>query len=143
MLLPQRFLSYPVSRCPSMSRPPSFEWFSEFEENPPSFLNLVMGIATFDLNNFPIRYYAIDETIQVDWIQAAFQALCLQAFLSSSLTVGGFKYVIIRGKDPGMDPDILIIRQSKRYVGLLVRSPRPSALTNLILDWAQTFDPSK
>jgi hypothetical protein len=96
----------------------------------------VMGAAIFDLNNLPIHYFTTGAVKQMEWVQATFQALCLQSFLGCCLQLTGFNHVKIHGKEC----TVILVRQKNRYVGLLLQKDAPDAVAESILQWAQVYD---
>lgn len=100
------------------------------------YLTYVIGAVVFDLNRLPQAHFTTSQNDQSEWIQTAFQGLCLESLLQCSLQLKGLRYVIAHTSNYM----IVVLQQPHRYVGLLLRSHTPHTLLGQILQWAESTD---
>lgn len=100
------------------------------------YLTYVIGAVVFDLNRLPQAHFTTSQNDQSEWIQTAFQGLCLESLLQCSLQLKGLRYVIAHTSNYM----IVVLQQPHRYVGLLLRSHTPHTLLGQILQWAEATD---
>lgn len=122
-----------VTPCSSQPYSASESTWSEHRFSS-SYPNHVLGVVLLDLNGLPKHCFTLD-TSSAKWVQATFSALCLKSLLGCCLQIKGFNHLIIRGSEC----NILLIRQTERYIGLLIRCNAPEAIVELILKQTQSF----
>lgn len=101
-----------------------------------SYLDQILGAAIFDLTGLPKDYYISTETVDISWVQSIFQALGLQALLTSSFQLKDFRHAVIHGAHF----HAIVIRQTECYVALLIRQ-NDALIPEDLIEWALTFDP--
>lgn len=99
-----------------------------------TYVNLVIGAATFDLNGLPKEYFVTSKSVNGNWTQASFQALGLQSLLASSLQLEGFCHAIIHGEDR----QVLVVRQPSNYLAVLLQAD--AVVSSDFIRWAQNFE---
>lgn len=102
-----------------------------------SYSNQILGAAIFDLNGLPKDYYISTESADISWVQSIFQALGLQALLTSSFQLEEFRHAVIQSAYF----HAIVIRQANCYVALLIQQNEALVPEDLI-QWAFTFDPA-
>lgn len=102
-----------------------------------SYINSIIGAATFDFSGLPKEYFTSAENSDVSWVQTIFQALGLQSLLMSSLRLEGFRHVIVHGAQYRA----IVVRQKTHYTALLVRNSEEH-LDQSFIRWAQEFEPT-
>ncbi len=108
------------------------------QEPSPSYSNLIIGAAVFDLNGLPKEYFALNENRDAGWVQTIFQAIGLQSLVMSSLKLEGFHHAIVHETSHRS----IVIRQRNRYTALLLDQTRLDAISEAFIAWANEFDPS-
>ncbi|NJP12100.1 MAG: hypothetical protein HC866_23710 [Leptolyngbyaceae cyanobacterium RU_5_1] len=102
---------------------PSLEYL--WRSNP----DLIIGAATFDQNGFLVSVLTPQMSSQFEWLQATFGAVCFKSVLTTVLQLRGFQHLIIWGGTC----NILLIKHSKHYLGLLLHQDTPEIVMNAIL----------
>lgn len=101
-----------------------------------SYLDRIFGAAIFDLSGLPKNYYISIQNADISWVQTIFQALGLQALLTSFFQLSGFRHAVIHGAPF----HAIVIRQPNRYVALLIQQ-NDTQLSEALIEWAVDFDP--
>ncbi|MBF2045965.1 MAG: hypothetical protein IGS54_00955 [Elainella sp. C42_A2020_010] len=102
-----------------------------------SYLDRILGAAVFDLTGLPKDYYISAESADISWVQSIFQALGLQALLTSSFQLKEFRHAVIHGAHC----HAIVIRQANCYLALLIRQGETPVSEDWI-QWAVSFDPA-
>lgn len=102
-----------------------------------SYLDQILGAAVFDLNGLPRDYYISTESADISWVQSIFQALGLQALLTSSFQLKDFRHAVIQGAYF----HAIVIRQANCYAALLIRQ-NDALISEDLIQWALSFDPA-
>ncbi|MCU0569148.1 MAG: hypothetical protein MUF49_21560 [Oculatellaceae cyanobacterium Prado106] len=101
-----------------------------------SYLNFIIGAATFDHSGLPKEYYVTADSHDVSWVQTIFQGLGLQALLTVSLNLQGSQHIVIQSKEYRA----IVIRQRVLYLALLI-GPSEVPLSQEFVRWAEALDP--
>jgi hypothetical protein len=101
-----------------------------------SYLDQISGAAIFDLSGLPKEYYISADSADISWVQTIFQALGLQALLTSSFQLARFHHAVIHGGHF----HAVVIRQPECYVALLIRH-NDVLIPEDLIHWAIDFDP--
>jgi hypothetical protein len=102
-----------------------------------SYSDQVFGAAIFDLNGLPREYFVSAESADISWVQTIFQALGLQALLSSAFQLADFRHAII----DGAHFHAIIVRRPDCHVALLIHQ-NEVILSEEVIQWAINFDPT-
>ncbi len=102
-----------------------------------SYMDNVIGAAFFDLSGLPKEYFTTSETGSMSWVQTIFQALGLRSLLVSSLQLEGFHHVAVQSNGYCA----LVVKQRSHYTALLFKH-QEEELSDLMIEWAQNFQPS-
>lgn len=79
----------------------------------------LLGLALFDINGLPLKYFVTDANPGTDWVQIVFQALGLRSLLVSSLELEGFQQIVINLQQKSA----IVVRRRHDYVALLIGEP--------------------
>jgi len=102
------------------------------------YLDQVLGAATFDLNGLPKDYFTTERSNNISWVQTIFQALGLRSLLMSSLQLEGFHHAVINSTSYSA----IVVKQSTRYMALLVERSDQTVITKAFVQWTQDFEPA-
>jgi hypothetical protein len=103
-----------------------------------SYVDFVIGVATFDLSGLPKEYFVTVEGNDISWIQTIFQGLGLQALLTSCLQLGAGQHTIIHSKEYRA----VVVKQRVRYVAFLLCYTN-AGISEEFIRWAQNFEPTQ
>lgn len=95
-----------------------------------------MGAAIFDLSGLPKEYFVPTDSSDISWVQTIFQALGLQALLTSAFQLEEFRHAIVHGAHF----HAIIVRQTDCHVALLLQH-NGAMLSEAAIDWAIHFNP--
>ncbi len=102
-----------------------------------SYSDQIVGAAIFDLSGLPKEYFVPADSTDISWVQTIFQALGLQALLTSAFQLEDFRHAIVHGAHF----HAIIVRQSECHVALLIHH-NEAMLSEAVIEWAIDFDPS-
>lgn len=77
------------------------------------------------------------DSTDISWVQTIFQALGLQALLTSAFQLKEFRHAIVHGAHF----HAIIVRQTECHVALLLRH-NEAMLSEAVIEWAIGFEPS-
>jgi hypothetical protein len=103
-----------------------------------SYVDFVIGAATFDLSGLPKEYFVTVEGNDISWIQTIFQGLGLQALLTSCLELGVGQHTVIHSKEYRA----VVVKQRVRYVAFLLCYTN-AGISEEFVRWAQNFEPTQ
>jgi hypothetical protein len=103
-----------------------------------SYVDFVIGAATFDLSGLPKEYFVTVEGNDISWIQTIFQGLGLQALLTSCLHLGVGQHTVIHSKEYRA----IVVKQRVRYVAFLLCYTN-AGISEEFVRWAQNFEPTQ
>lgn len=82
-------------------------------------LDLIVGVATFDLSGLPQEYFVTPSHDSTSWVQLVFQALGLKTLLTPTLQLGDFLHLTL---DFNYQMAV-VVGTPNRYVALLLKQP--------------------
>ncbi|MEO1591828.1 MAG: hypothetical protein AAFU71_11120 [Cyanobacteria bacterium J06632_22] len=94
-------------------------------------VNVIMGIAVFNLDGLPQEYFITPDNRDTAWVQMVFQSLGLQALTAEALGAQSLKYTIVQTRDG----DAVIIRTVERFLALFVKRSRPQMIPSVEPEW--------